>query len=131
LLGTFTENHDLPRLASQSNDLALAKNAIAATILWDGIPIIYAGQEQHYSGNGDPFNREATWLSRYNRQSELYKYTAAINQVRNQAIALDPGYLTYQIYSIYSEAKLVAFRKGYDGKQIISVITNGGTQARG
>lgn len=38
VLGTFAENHDLPRFASLVSDLALAKNAIAFTILADGIP---------------------------------------------------------------------------------------------
>ena len=38
VLGTFAENHDLPRFASLIPDLALAKNAIAFTILADGIP---------------------------------------------------------------------------------------------
>jgi alpha-amylase len=38
VLGTFAENHDLPRFASLVDDMALAKNAIAFTILADGIP---------------------------------------------------------------------------------------------
>lgn len=38
VLGIFAENHDLPRFASIVQDLALAKNAIAFTILADGIP---------------------------------------------------------------------------------------------
>lgn len=38
VLGTFAENHDLPRFASLVPDMALAKNAIAFTILADGIP---------------------------------------------------------------------------------------------
>jgi alpha-amylase len=38
VLGIFAENHDLPRFASLVPDLALAKNAIAFTILADGIP---------------------------------------------------------------------------------------------
>jgi hypothetical protein len=42
----------------------------------DGIPIIYAGQEQHYNGGNDPYNREATWLSGYNTSSVLYKLIA-------------------------------------------------------
>jgi hypothetical protein len=39
LLGTFMENHDNPRFPSLTSDLSLAKNAIAFTILADGIPI--------------------------------------------------------------------------------------------
>lgn len=50
LLGSFSENHDVPRFASLTSDLALAKNVIAFTILADGVPIIYAGQGQSTSG---------------------------------------------------------------------------------
>lgn len=126
VLGTFSENHDLPRFASQTQDMSLAKNALALTILWDGIPIVYAGQEHHYAGNGDPANREATWLSKYSRQSELYKLIASLNQVRNRAISIDPGYLTFNTQVIYSDSHTLALRKGFDGKQIVSVITNVG-----
>ena len=38
VLGTFAENHDLPRFATLDDDVALASNAIAFTILADGIP---------------------------------------------------------------------------------------------
>ncbi|KAI9767536.1 MAG: Alpha-amylase A type-3 [Geoglossum simile] len=61
LLGTFSENHDLPRFAHYTSDMALAKNVIAFTILADGIPIIYQGQEHHFDGSSDPANREALW----------------------------------------------------------------------
>jgi alpha-amylase len=62
LLGTFSENHDNPRFANYNPDISLAKNVIAFTILADGIPIIYYGQEQHYAGGNDTDNREALWL---------------------------------------------------------------------
>ncbi|KAF2119352.1 glycoside hydrolase superfamily [Lophiotrema nucula] len=127
VLGTFTENHDLPRFASQTQDMSLAKNALALTILSDGVPIVYAGQEQHYSGYGDPGNREATWLAAYSREGELYNHVAAVNQVRNRALALDSNYATYNIYPLYSDQHTVALRKGFDGHQIISVITNTGS----
>ena len=39
LLGSFMENHDNARFPSVTSDLSLAKNAIAFTILQDGIPI--------------------------------------------------------------------------------------------
>lgn len=37
-LGTFIENHDMPRFASQNDDMALAKNAMTYVIMNDGIP---------------------------------------------------------------------------------------------
>jgi alpha-amylase len=82
--------------------MALAKNAAAFIILSDGIPIIYAGQEQHYSGGADPANREAVWLSGYSSTSELYKLIATANAIRNYAISKDPGYVTYKVHCPHS-----------------------------
>lgn len=126
VLGVFTESHDVPRIASWTSDLSLAKNALVFTVIWDGIPIVYAGQEQHYSGYADPANREATWLSGYDQSSELYKTTTAMNAVRNRVISVDSGYTTYGIKAIYHDTHTAAFRKGNDGNQIVSVITNNG-----
>lgn len=38
VLGTFAENHDMPRFASQNEDMALAKNVMTYVLLNDGIP---------------------------------------------------------------------------------------------
>ncbi|KAJ9376289.1 CAZyme family GH13 [Paecilomyces variotii] len=124
LLGTFVENHDNPRFASYTSDYALAKNAIAFTILSDGIPIIYAGQEQHYSGGSDPANREATWLSGYDTSSGLYTFIAVSNAIRNHAINVDDGYVTYKNYPIYQDDTTIAMRKGSNGTQVVTVLSN-------
>lgn len=124
LLGTFLENHDNPRFAGLTSDASLRKNAIAFTILADGIPIVYEGQEQGYTGGADPANREAVWLSGYNTASSLYHFIAAVNQIRNQAMYKSPDYLSYMAYPIYSNSSTIAMRKGYDGNQIIGVFSN-------
>lgn len=63
LMGTFFENHDNLRFANITLDLSLAKNALAFTVLGDGIPIVYQGQEQQFAGGDDPWCREALWSS--------------------------------------------------------------------
>ncbi|RAL04052.1 alpha-amylase [Aspergillus ibericus CBS 121593] len=124
LLGTFIENHDNPRFANYTSDMSLAKNVATFTILADGIPIIYAGQEQHYSGGNDPYNREATWLSGYKTTSPLYTHIATSNKIRTHAISQDSGYLTYKNYPIYQDTSTIAMRKGYNGTQTITVLSN-------
>lgn len=126
LLGTFSENHDITRFAAITSDLSQAKNVIAFNILADGIPIIYEGQEQHYAGAEDPDNREAVWLSGYNTGADLYKITASLNQIRNRAIEVDADYVTYQNWVIYSDTTTIAMRKGFDGAQVITVLSNKG-----
>jgi alpha-amylase len=124
LLGLFSENHDQPRFASFTSDMSLASNIIAFTIMHDGIPIIYAGQEQHYNGVNDPYNREATWLSAYPTSAPLYRLIASLNQVRNRALYMSANYLTYMSYPIYSDASTIALRKGYSGNQVVTVLSN-------
>jgi len=126
LLGSFSENHDNPRFPSYTSDMSLAKNVIAYTVLADGVPIIYEGQEQHYSGGNDPANREAIWLSGYSTTAPLYTHIAALNQIRTLAISKNSTYLTYQNYPIYSDSNTIAMRKGFDGNQIVTVLSNRG-----
>jgi alpha-amylase len=77
--------------------MSLAKNVAAFVIFADGIPVIYAGQEQHYSGGNDPANREATWLSGYSTTSPLYELIATSNALRTFAAKRDSGYVTYKV----------------------------------
>ncbi|GES59433.1 alpha-amylase A type-1/2 [Aspergillus terreus] len=126
LLGTFIENHDNPRFASYTDDMSLAKNVAAFVIFADGIPVIYAGQEQHYSGGNDPENREATWLSGYSTTSPLYELIATSNALRTFAAKRDPGYVTYKNNPIYQDTNTLAMRKGTDGLQVVTVLSNQG-----
>jgi len=126
-LGSFLENHDNPRFASVTSDIALTKNAIAFTILMDGIPIIYQGQEQHFSGKEDPNNREALWTSGYvttNNVGGLYSWIAKVNAIRTAAITAGTGYVKYQAIPTTPDGKTIALRKGSNGAQVVSSFTN-------
>ena len=124
LLGSFLENHDNPRFPSITSDISLAKNAIAFTILMDGIPIVYYGQEQHFSGGIVPNDREALWTSDYDTSSTLYTFIAGINSIRNHAISEDDAYVTYNADVTYSDSSTIVIRKGDTGSQIVSVHSN-------
>ncbi|KAF1972609.1 glycoside hydrolase [Bimuria novae-zelandiae CBS 107.79] len=78
LLGTFFENHDNPRFPQETSDLSLVKNVLALTVLGDGIPIVYQGQEQHYAGGDDPLSRSAV--------TRVLSYTATEIQLRKDAV---------------------------------------------
>lgn len=126
LYGSFLENHDNPRFPSLTSDMSLAKTAIAFTMLADGIPIIYEGQEQHYSGGSTPNQREAVWLSGYDTTATLYTWITTLNAIRSLAISQDSTWVTYQAYSIYSDSHTIGMRKGNTGHQIIGVYSNVG-----
>ncbi|KAK3067653.1 hypothetical protein LTR53_015351 [Teratosphaeriaceae sp. CCFEE 6253] len=125
LLGSFSENHDQPRFASLTGDMALARNLVTYTLLADGIPIVYEGQEQHYNalgGSSDPYNREAIWFSRYNTDAPLYKLIAKLNTARKHAISDDSAYLAYQSWPIYTDTTTIGLRKG----KMVTVLSNKG-----
>jgi alpha-amylase len=131
LQGAFTENHDIGRLPSMTRDLAQIKNAIAFGMLMDGIPIIYQGQEQGFNGNDVPANREYLWSSKYNKDTELYKFIRLLNTIRKLAISRDSAHVTTKASSIYSDTHSIVMRKGTSGRQIVSVYTNNGSNWSG
>ncbi|KAL3426885.1 alpha-amylase [Phlyctema vagabunda] len=126
-MGSFAENHDLPRFASLNNDLALAKNAIAFTILADGIPTMYQGQEQHATGNYSPNNRAPLWGYGYDAEAPLYNITATFNKIRSHAISIDSRYTTNTTQELYLDDSTYATRKGPEGNQVVAVYSNQGT----
>lgn len=121
ILGSFSENHDQPRFPSVNPDLSLAKNVITFTMLKDGIPIIYEGQEQHYGGGAVPGNREAIWLSGYNTSSPLYNLITDLNVFRKR-FSNDSAYLTSLSKPVYNATNTFALKKG----QAITVLNNVG-----
>ncbi|THC93042.1 hypothetical protein EYZ11_007468 [Aspergillus tanneri] len=128
-LTSFSENHDVARFVSLKSDMTLAKNVLTFTILFDGIPMIYQGQEQHYSGSSDPENREALWLSKYDTKAPLYKAITILNQLRKHASRVDPKYLDTQTYAVYKGLSEMAFRKGREGRQIVMVLSTQGSNS--
>ena len=127
LLGSFLENHDNPRFPSLTSDVSLIKNAIAFTMLADGIPIIYYGQEQEFAGGSVPNNREAFWTSGYSTSSPLYSHISTLNKLRRQAISRSSTYATYQASTVYNDTSTIVMRKGNTGYQIVGVFSNKGS----
>ncbi|KAF2722750.1 glycoside hydrolase family 13 protein [Polychaeton citri CBS 116435] len=128
LLGTFSENHDQPRFASINGDISVAANVLAFTMLTDGIPVIYQGQEQHYDGRGGgnvPFNREAIWYSGYKTNVTLYNLVTILNKVRKAAILDDLLYLTTQTQVLATDNHTISLKKGI----MTVVLTNEGSSA--
>ncbi|ORY61499.1 glycoside hydrolase family 13 protein [Pseudomassariella vexata] len=130
-LGTFVENHDMPRFASTNEDVVIAKNAMAYVILNDGMPLVYQGQEQHFNGSGTPFNREPLWHSEYNTSAELYQVARTLNKARNQIIALSnsstDSYVNSVAKTLFVDINHLCMSKGPDGAQIVSCIVNQGS----
>jgi alpha-amylase len=129
LLGTFTENHDQARFASLTADLALAQNLLVWTLLSDGIPIVYAGQEQHYAGDAGS-DREATWTAKYNTSAPLAKLLATLNAVRRTAIkaaGAAGAYSKNRASWFYFDPHKIGVSKGPRGSNVVFAVSNLGS----
>ncbi|KAF7714182.1 Alpha-amylase [Penicillium ucsense] len=125
---SFSENHDVARIGGLTSDLAIAKTILTFTLLFDGIPMVYQGQEQHLKGISTPLNREAIWLTKFNTQAPLYQLTKVLNTIRRHALTLDPNYVNIPSYPIYRGGSEIAISKGVQGRQVVTVLTNQGEQ---
>ncbi|CAN8098403.1 unnamed protein product [Discula destructiva] len=132
VLASFIENHDMPRFASYNSDMTIAKNALAYTIVTDGIPQIYQGQEQHFAGGLTPANREYLWSSGYNTTAELYLAARTLNKVRNTMIGLTntsgTAYVDSQAETLFTNEQHLCQSKGPAGFQVVSCIVNHGSE---
>jgi len=128
MVGSFLENHDQPRFQSLTQDQSLVKNAMAWPFLNDGIPIMYYGQEQGYSGGADPANREALWFTAYTTQKPLVSHVISLNAARKAAISGSTSFLSTPVKFIpQSSSSMIAMSK----PPLLSLLTNGGNSSSG
>ncbi|KAI8140889.1 a-amylase [Fennellomyces sp. T-0311] len=79
VLTNFVDNHDVVRFLNANSDISQFKNALAFVLLAEGIPVMYYGSEQGFSGGADPANREVLWTTGFSTDSDLYKFVATVN----------------------------------------------------
>jgi alpha-amylase len=124
-LGTFLDNHDNPRWLNQKNDIPLLKNALAFVILSRGIPIMYYGTEQGFSGGADPANREDLWRSGFNTQSDLYQTISKLIRAKKRTGGLAANDLKH----LYVTNNAYAWSRA--GGDLIVLTTNTGAGSSG
>lgn len=124
-LGAFLDNHDNARWLNQESDTALFKNALTFVLLSRGIPIVYYGTEQGYSGGNDPQNREDLWRSGFNTNADLYKFIAAVTRAKSAAGGLGGN----DHETLYVADTAYAWSRA--GGDLIVLTTNGGQGTSG
>ncbi len=155
LLVNFLDNHDVARYLSPVDgcysgpDDARRKlhSALALMLTQDGIPCIYYGTEQEFSGGNDPANRERLFdtlldnvyrggasaqrenlsSSGFSTQSETFKWIAQLTTLRKKLAPLRRGDLrvTWSTSRTGTEqdAGVLSFTRTYKGKTVL-VVTN-------
>ena len=95
VLGSFLDNHDNPRFLNARSDRAAYRSALLHMLFSPGIPIVYYGSEQGFSGGNDPNCREVMWTSNYDTSNDLYTFVKAAVAARKQVAAWDLDYPKY------------------------------------
>ncbi|KAJ5929773.1 hypothetical protein N7454_006723 [Penicillium verhagenii] len=127
---SFSENHDVDRFATFTDDISLAKNVITFTLMFDGVPFIYQGQEQHMKGSyASMENRDAVWMTDYDPSAELVSVITTLNKIRKHAYRMDNSYADSVSYNIYQGSSEMAFTKGSEGRQVIMLLSTQGTNS--
>lgn len=93
----FLDNHDVPRFLYNVRDLPeeqrrlLLHNALLFLYTVPGVPCLYYGTEQEFSGGNDPANREDLWRSGYDTENSTFRWIAKLAQVRKAYASLRRG----------------------------------------
>ena len=90
-LVNFIDNHDVPRFLFNDGDTDGLHLALLYLLTEDGIPCIYYGTEQRFSGGNDPANREDMWLSGFDTTAPTFLYLKQLIAVRKAYPALRRG----------------------------------------
>ncbi len=116
-LVNFLDNHDVGRfLFDAAGDIPALRNALTLLMTEDGIPCIYYGTEQNFSGGNDPANREIFWTSNYDETGDTFQHVALLAKIRKAYVALRRGDLNV-VYSTQhtqqeTDAGILAYERG-------------------
>lgn len=124
-LGTFIDNHDQPRFLNARNDQVAYKAAMLYTLMSSGVPIIYYGSEQAFSGGNDPANREPLWPTGFNQDADLYKWLATVVGFRKKAQVWNSPQVQR-----YADDTFYAFTRGTTFVAMTNVGQGGPDQSR-
>ncbi len=129
LLVNFMDNHDVARFLYELPDPAALRSALTYLLTQDGVPVIYYGTEQEFSGGNDPANREPLWWSGYDTSGETFQHVAALNRLRAAYAPLRRGELALTWTTGHTgdeeDAGVLAFEREYDGEVVLVAINTG------
>ena len=126
VLVNFIENHDIPRFLYDAPDLAAFHSALFHLLTFDGIPSLYYGSEQEFSGGNDPHNREDLWDTGYATDGATFEHIARLTALRRELAPLRRGNLTLRWTTSHvsdeEDAGILAFERAYAGKTVLVVL---------
>ncbi len=122
----FMDNHDVPRFLFDQPDTAALKAALVYLMTAPGVPVLYYGTEQGFSGGNDPANREPLWESGFDTSGELFTWIATLSAVRAEHAPLRRGGAAYPWTTGHTgseeDAGMLAMERSIDGQTALIVI---------
>ena len=126
--GVFVDNHDVHRFLCDATGRPGAdwdkwpqlKAALGFAFTIRGIPIVYYGTEQGFTGCNDPFNREDLFDS-FNTSNPLYSYIRQLNAAKRAHPALQDGWQEEK----WVNDSFYAFQRSKNGDEAVVCINNG------
>jgi len=137
-LVNFLDNHDVPRFLYNGAGVSqfpegvdpgqALRNALLFLLTEDGIPCIYYGTEQNFTGGNDPANREDLWDSNYDTQNETFQWIRKVARIRRSYRALTVGDLKVRYATGNTggetDAGMFAFSRQEEGGGYALVVFN-------
>jgi alpha-amylase len=114
LMGTFIDNHDVPRFVNQINNNPedRLKEALTFMMTYTGIPVMYYGTEIGMNGGADPDNRkDMDWSAK----SPITDYVKKLVEIRKSNKALIQG----NINVLAAEKNFISYSRKYEDNTVI------------
>lgn len=128
----FLDNHDVPRFLFDKPSLPALHNALSYLFTEDGIPCLYYGTEQEFSGGNDPTNRERLWDTGFRTDGATFQLIQKLIKIRKTYSPLRRGDLTIDWATEHvgteEDAGMFAFERNDGGKKILVVLNTSDTQ---
>lgn len=117
LMGTFIDNHDVPRFVNglYDNKEDRLKSALAFEFTYTGIPVMYYGTEIGMEGGADPDNRRDM---DFTKTSSVTDYVKKLAEIRKENKALIYG----DIKVIVSDKDILSYVRKSGNNLILAVI---------
>jgi glycosidase len=129
------DNHDVSRFLFEAlGDKDALRNALVLLMTEEGIPCLYYGTEQDFSGGNDPSNREVLWPTGFPTSGDTFRHFAKLARLRAKYPALRRGDTNLVFSTAHTQAEddagLVAYERagGDAGADYALVVIN--TNAR-
>lgn len=122
ILVNFLDNHDVARFLYDKPSKPALFSALTFLFTEDGIPCVYYGTEQDFSGGNDPANREDLWGTGYATHGDTFRFMQKLTGLRKKYEALRRGDLEIKLVD-RAGAGILAFER-FTGDQRVLVVIN-------